>query len=201
MKSLNENELAALNAWMKAERMTQAEVAQKLQVTQSTVMRWLAGRGISKDKLTALQSLIWSFLAPTPPMPESTAVQSGKKLTIYLTGQSLAAIKRMGGGDNLSGAINRSLERLGELQRRVRLGHLFSEAEQNAIQDACMSWWAEPASTIAQGITLEVEDALEDGLADQWLIDGPHLVSKLKNLSYAEELSIVMWLEAKRTKT
>lgn len=95
----------------------------------------------------------------------------------------------LGGGDSLSGTINRLADRYYEIVRRSRID--LSPGELDAVRDALNGWLAEPAATIAGGPALEVEDALPDGLAERHGIDGPALVAKLRGLTYAQEVALV----------
>lgn len=109
-----------------------------------------------------------------------------RRTTIYLTDRAEAVL---GGGPSLSGTINRLADRHYEMMRRSRID--LTPAELDAVRDACNGWLAEPAATIAGGPALEVQDALDDGLAEKHGIDGPALVAKLRGLSYAQEVALV----------
>jgi hypothetical protein len=109
-----------------------------------------------------------------------------RKSTIYLTDRAEAVL---GGGESLSGSINRIADRYYEIVRRSRID--LPPAELNAVRDALNGWLAEPAATIAGGPALEVEDALPDGLAERHGINGPALVAKLRGLTYAQEIALV----------
>lgn len=109
-----------------------------------------------------------------------------RRTTIYLTDRAETALGR---GDSLSGSINRIADRYHEVVRRSRVDLL--PAELDAVRDALNGWLAEPAATIAGGPALEVEDALQDGLAERHGIDGPELVAKLRALTYPQEVALV----------
>lgn len=109
-----------------------------------------------------------------------------KRTTIYLTDRAQAVLA---GGESLSGTINRIADRYYEILRRSRID--LTPAELDAVRDALSGWLAEPAATIAGGPALEVEDALPDGLAEKWGIDGPALVGKLRALTFAQEVALV----------
>lgn len=87
-------------------------------------------------------------------------------------------------GDNLSFALRDTLDRLtlSVASERAFLQSLFTASEMAAILDACNGWLADTAS-IAQ-LSIEVEDAMADGLAAKWGINGPQLVAKLERLGY-----------------
>lgn len=108
-----------------------------------------------------------------------------RRATIYLTDRAEAVLA----GDSLSGSINRIADRYYEVMRRSRID--LTPAETAAVRDALNGWLAEPAATIAGGPALEVEDALPDGLAEKWNIDGPALVGKLRALTFAQEVALV----------
>lgn len=109
-----------------------------------------------------------------------------RRTTIYLTDRAEAVL---GGGESLSGSVNRLADRYYEIVRRSRID--LPPPELDAIRDALNGWLAEPAATIAGGPALEVEDALPDGLAERHGIDGPALVAKLRALTYAQEVALV----------
>lgn len=87
-------------------------------------------------------------------------------------------------GDNLSLALRDTLDRLtlSIASERAYLQSLFTASEMAAILDACNGWLAE-TSSIAH-LSIEVEDAMADGLAAKWGINGPQLVAKLERLGY-----------------
>ncbi len=86
--------------------------------------------------------------------------------------------------DNVSLSIRETLDRLtlARVREREYLQSLLTADECAAILDACNGWLIDTAS-IAH-ISIEVADALPDGLASKWSIDGPALVAKLEGLGY-----------------
>lgn len=95
------------------------------------------------------------------------------------------------GAANRSGVINRDLERYYEILKygRQSLRDRLSDSEISAILDNLNGCWlSEPVSI--RLIYANVQDGLEDGLAEKWQIDGPALVQKLKNLSFAESCAL-----------
>lgn len=106
-----------------------------------------------------------------------------RRATIYLTDRAEAVL----GTGSLSGTVNRIADRYYEIVRRSRPD--LTPAELDAVRDACSGWLAEPAATIAGGVALEVQDALDDGLAER--VDGAALVAKLSALTYAQEVALV----------
>ncbi len=114
------------------------------------------------------------------------------KISITI-GDVLSEIDARGerGSANRSGVINRDLERYYEILKygRQSLRDRLSEGEVSAILDNLNGCWlAEPVSI--RLIYANVADGLEDGLAEKWQIDGPELVQKLKNLSFAESCAL-----------
>lgn len=114
---------------------------------------------------------------------------------VYFTDRTLDLL---GKSTSLSGRVATIVERYAEIVRRERPQDAFSEAERSAILDACRGWLAEPAASIFDGVAMEVADALEDGLADRWPIDGPNLVANLRALSPGAQVALVDWIESKR---
>ena len=91
-----------------------------------------------------------------------------------------------------SAVIARSLDRyfyaLAAARRALR--ERFSAAEQGLILDVANG--ALFASPCAVGfIEHEVADAIADGYAEKWHVDGPALVEKLAALTYAEKLALI----------
>ena len=64
----------------------------------------------------------------------------------------------------------------------------LSEGEACALCDVLNSTYVDAHG--AGMLWLEVEDALEDGLAEKWGIDGPALVEKLKHMPRARLMAI-----------
>lgn len=96
------------------------------------------------------------------------------------------------GAANRSGVINRDLERYYEILRYglQSLRDRLTDSEMAAILDNLNGcWMAETVSV--RLIYANVEDGLDEGLAEKWQIDGPELVRKLKNLSFAESCALV----------
>lgn len=105
-----------------------------------------------------------------------------------------AAGANNGGGRGFSHRLAQIGDRYLEILRRTPLPPI-SPPEMDAIRDACLSWLPEPAAMIRGGIALEVEDALLDGLAAKWHIDGAALLATLRGLSYAQEVRLVEEIE------
>ncbi|NLC57471.1 MAG: hypothetical protein GX774_11590 [Armatimonadetes bacterium] len=91
-----------------------------------------------------------------------------------------------------SATIAKSLDRyfyaLNSARRDLR--ERFSAAEQGLLIDVMNG--ALFASPCAIGfLEHEVADALIDGAAERWHVDGPALMKKLKALSYCEKLALI----------
>lgn len=87
-------------------------------------------------------------------------------------------------GDNLSLALRETLDRLtlSVASERAYLQSLFTASEMGAILDATNGWLADTAS-IAH-VSIEIEDAMADGLAEKWGITSVSLEGKLERLGY-----------------
>ncbi len=72
---------------------------------------------------------------------------------------------------------------------RARLRRLLSADEVALICDACNGTLWQPESIPL--LYAEIEDALQDDLADKWRVDGPALVAKLKAMSAGELFALV----------
>lgn len=121
---------------------------------------------------------------------------TASRKNVYFTDQTL---RQLGPSGSLSGQVARIIDRYYEMCRREPVAKLFSPAEFNAICDACLSWSLEPAAAIFEGIALEVADALPDGLADKWGIDGPALVAKIEALTPSQQVILADQIEAARS--
>ena len=73
----------------------------------------------------------------------------------------------------------------------------LSESEMNAVVDAHWSHWFE-TSEPDRHVDWNVEDSLQDGLAEKWNIDGPALVAKLKALTSEQQDALVTEIKRKR---
>jgi len=114
---------------------------------------------------------------------------------VYLPDRILDALS---GHGSLSGRITTILDRYHEMVRRTRIHQKFSERELGLMRAACNGWHAEPAAAVFGGVALEVEDALPDGLADEWEVDAAALLQKLRALSPGEEIALVEAVAAQR---
>ncbi len=73
----------------------------------------------------------------------------------------------------------------------------LSESEMWAVVDAHWShWFATPE--LDHLLYMNVEDSLQDGLAEKWGVDGPALVEKLKALTIAQRNVVVEEIKRKQ---
>lgn len=114
-----------------------------------------------------------------------------KRTSTYLTDRTLQVA---GDGDSLSGALNRIVDRYGEICRRLRVEDRFSSAELDVLRAVANGWLAEPAATIAGGLALEVADT-ESEEFEAFDVDRAALLSKLNDLNFAEEVALVDGIE------
>lgn len=103
-------------------------------------------------------------------------------------------------GDALNRAalVRRDLERYYELMRHARrsLRAKLSPAEVALVADALASTFLDHTSL--RHIDHEVEDALLDGLAEKWDVDGAKLVATLRALSDGELFALGDAVERRR---
>lgn len=83
--------------------------------------------------------------------------------------------------------IERSAYLLESDGRRIKAK--FTEAERSCVASVLVGTYVDPVSI--RHLDHEVEDALIDGVAEQWDVDGPALVEKLRALSYGEAWALV----------
>lgn len=114
-----------------------------------------------------------------------------KRTSTYLTDHTL---RIAGDGDSLSGALNRIVDRYGEICRRLRVEDQFTPAELDALRAVANGWLADPAATIAGGLALEVADADPEQL-EAFDVDRAALLGKLRALDYAHEVALVDAIE------
>lgn len=113
-----------------------------------------------------------------------------KKIGIYMP-DDIAA--RLPAASSQSGSIARACDRYAEIIAATPLP-TFERSEWALIMEACLGTLWEPAANIRY-LWQGVEDALADGLAEKWGVDGAALIERLKQLPFAEELRIVHELE------
>ena len=121
-----------------------------------------------------------------------------KRTSTYLSDRTVGILDAaMGDDDSLSGEINKIVDRYNEIIRHHRgIEAQFSASEMNAMRDVANGWWAEPAATIDGGLALNLEDSIQDGIGEKWGIDAPALVARLRALPFADQLALVVGIEA-----
>jgi hypothetical protein len=119
-----------------------------------------------------------------------------KKLSISLYPRAEAFAKARGdtyAGDNVSGAVNRSLERYEAIldDGRSHLLEILSENEMALVLDVLNGTMF--ADTISIHLVwVEVKDGIQlDGLDKKWNINGAALVEKIKSLPYPEKCALI----------
>ena len=117
-----------------------------------------------------------------------------RNISIYPGAALDAALEANGGGRGKSHRLNQIADRYTELLRRNPLPD-FSVAEWNLMRDSLNGGLHEPAATI-RGVWQGVEDSLLDSLGAKWDVDGPALVARLRDLTYAQEVALVEQIEA-----
>ena len=112
------------------------------------------------------------------------------KIPLSITARLVSEID--GRGDNRSGTIGKCLDRyLAILERsRMTMADLLSDGEIGLILDV-LNGTAFSDTISPAMVWAEVEDALPDGYAGKWNVDGPALVGKLKAMSYGECIALV----------
>lgn len=98
-----------------------------------------------------------------------------------------------GGGRGFSARLAQIGDRYVEILRHNPPPALLA-AEMSAVCDALNGALLQPAATIDGGIALEVSDAMPD-LAAKWGIDGAALVEKLRDMSFAQSVSLLEHVE------
>jgi len=78
---------------------------------------------------------------------------------------------------------------LAHTRRELRRRQLFSDGELSALVDALNGLKHTPG--IIGELAINIEDALPDGIAEKWSIDGKALVEKLQALTPTEEITIL----------
>lgn len=90
---------------------------------------------------------------------------------------------------SLAAAAKRDLERYYEVLQRDLASVTFTEGEAMLILDVCngtlWSGWSAPL------LWANIEDALEDGYAEKWKVDGPGLVARLRALTPGQSMAVV----------
>jgi hypothetical protein len=114
-----------------------------------------------------------------------------KRQSVYFNDTVLATLNKRHPNISLSAQINRLIDRYAEIMRRHRyVIDDFTDQETQILFDTIKTWPAEPASSIAGWLTLEIEGAIHLQSEEKKSIS-----DKLKKLSFAEEVALVAALE------
>lgn len=71
---------------------------------------------------------------------------------------------------------------------------ILTRAEASAVLDVQNGTFTQPVTLWLDGaLAHQIHDAIPDGMAEKWGIDGPALVAKLEGLSQIENLALVDW--------
>lgn len=118
-----------------------------------------------------------------------------KKSGVYIGSELEAAIGPLDNSISVSHRINRLGDRYREIMRRTQIEKKLTEAEWNLMRDSLNGTINEPASQITR-LWHGIEDSIKlDGLAQKWDVDGDALLSKLRDLTYVEEVAAVEFVE------
>lgn len=112
-----------------------------------------------------------------------------EKRTIYITEKNVQEIKKRG-ENNISGTINRDLDRLYYLYQRALSEISLSIPEACLIVDALNGVIMDTIT--APLLWAQIEEAVRtDGLDKKWEIDGEKLITKLKSLNITQSLAVI----------
>jgi len=99
-------------------------------------------------------------------------------------------------GDVTSKRVATAVDRYREILRRERIEQEFGEAEWNLLRDIGNGTLFEPAQLIAGSLAQMAEDSQADGVFDKWDVAPTDMLTKLRCLSYAQEVAVVEAIEA-----
>lgn len=116
------------------------------------------------------------------------------RTSIYLNPPLAAALSSCKSG-TISNRLGQVCDRYAEINRRARIAQQFSEAELNSILDCCNGTQFEPSENIDGAVLANFEDGLVDGLAEKWGISAPAMISKLRTLTYSDQVALVENIE------
>ncbi len=119
---------------------------------------------------------------------------SGKRPSVYLTDQALKFLEAR--GESLSGAINQTIDRYGQVLKHTDLPK-FTEAEIATLLNATSGVIYQPAEMIA-GLWQGIQDDLVDDLTGEVAAEDVALIEKLKTLTYPQEVALLERLEQRR---
>lgn len=120
------------------------------------------------------------------------------KKNLYVAERAQAAVARNGSylNEGFSQRANAIFDRYLLIMDAEPLVTLTDD-EMNAVTDALWATVLQNAESNCD-IASEVEDALEDGLAEKWSIDGPALVVKLDAMPVVDRVRILEEVELRR---
>lgn len=99
-------------------------------------------------------------------------------------------------GDVTSKRVAVVVDRYREILRRERIDQEFSEVEWNLLRDIGNGTVFEPAQLIAGSLAQMAEDSRPDGVFEKWDVAPGELITKLRCLTYAQEVAVVEAIEA-----
>jgi len=117
-----------------------------------------------------------------------------KRTSIYLNPPLAEAIADIG-DESISGRLGQICDRYTEIRRRARIKQRFSEEELSALRDCCNGTIFGPAQLIDGAVLANFEDSLIDGLAEKWEIDAATTITKLRDLTYPDQVALVENIE------
>lgn len=99
-------------------------------------------------------------------------------------------------GDVTSKRVAMAVDRYREILRRERVHQEFSEPEWNLLRDIGNGTAFEPAQLIAGSLAQMAEDSQPDGVFEKWDVAPGDLITRLRCLSYPQEVAAVEAIEA-----
>lgn len=95
------------------------------------------------------------------------------------------------GAGSVSARLRDVCDRYAEIIRRARIEQRFTEAEINALREACAGLSFTPARAIDGVILASFKEALKEALAERHGIDADATAKKLRKLSYVEQVALI----------
>jgi hypothetical protein len=86
-------------------------------------------------------------------------------------------------------------KRYAEIIERSGIAKMFSDAEHNAFRDCCNGTHFAPAYQIENGVLINFENALEDGIAEKYEIDASATIAMLRELTFTDQVALVEYIE------
>jgi hypothetical protein len=120
---------------------------------------------------------------------------SSKRTSIYIS----EGLREILGLPDPAVSVTKRLTRIADRYKRIldhtHLSGRFSTAEWDLLRDLLSNVWHEPAATI-RGLHVSIEDAIRLGRPiGRWMVDSDSLLTKLRALTYVEEVAIVETIE------